>query len=484
MSFGDANAQTQSPVSNPGFEIADTAQPSLPANWTVVGNKGRVAIDVSEKHGGERSVRIERDEQFTGLAQSIDAGPWRGKLIAVRAWLKGRDTGAGNVGVWLRGDGAGKLTFFSHSYAKPLEGADWQVREAIGLVPTDTERLVFGVAMATSGVLWADDIELVEHTSPTGLKISDTARAYLTEAIEKIRANALNADAPDWDKLVPVLRAIVDGATTTTDTYPAIEAALSALRDNHSYFRSPQAMRQLAENKTTSNFGIQSRTIGAIGYVAVPGFEGGAPSRRTAFADELQARLNAVSETGPCAWIVDLRSNTGGNMWPMLAGLAPLIGDGDVGKFVSSKHSSTWRLAAGAAGVVDGFGVFRSLAAPTQHRALAGAERTPIAVLIGPQTSSSGEATLVSFIGRQRTRTFGEPTAGRSTANEGFTLSDGAMMLITTAKFVDRNGRIYGGKIQPEQFVASTSAVELERDPVVAAAIDWLRTQIECSGRS
>lgn len=45
-----------------------------------------------------------------------------------------------------------------------------------------------------------------------------------------------------------------------------------------------------------------------------------------------------------------------------------------------------------------------------------------IVVLIGPNTSSSGEAIPVAFAGQQDTATLGKPTSGYSTANRAFEL--------------------------------------------------------------
>jgi C-terminal processing protease CtpA/Prc len=113
---------------------------------------------------------------------------------------------------------------------------------------------------------------------------------------------------------------------------------------------------------------------------------------------------------------------------------------------------------------------------------LAALEETPVAVLIGPLTASSGEAVAIAFRGRARTTSFGQPTAGLSSANEMFPLPDGAMIGLTTAVDVDRTGRRYGETVDPDEAVgapaAATSAsapvVSLD-DPTVAAAAGWLR---------
>jgi len=38
-----------------------------------------------------------------------------------------------------------------------------------------------------------------------------------------------------------------------------------------------------------------------------------------------------LQEMNPAGWIIDLRGNSGGNMYPMLAGLSSLLGEGVLG---------------------------------------------------------------------------------------------------------------------------------------------------------
>jgi hypothetical protein len=99
-----------------------------------------------------------------------------------------------------------------------------------------------------------------------------------------------------------------------------------------------------------------------------------------------------------------------------------------------------------------------------------------VAVLTGPRTASSGEAVAVAFRGRPRTRSFGTPTCGMSTGNDVFPLSDRAAMFLTTCIMADRLGRSYGGAIRPDQDIAGATAQSHGQDPVIQAALAWLRT--------
>jgi hypothetical protein len=112
--------------------------------------------------------------------------------------------------------------------------------------------------------------------------------------------------------------------------------------------------------------------------------------------------------------------------------------------------------------------------APAAHQML---DSAYVAVLTGPCTASSGEAVTISFRGRPRTRSFGLPTAGLSTANQGFMLPDGSMIQLTVSVEADRTGRRYGEKIDPDEVIpegAPGTDVQLDR------AKAWLKSQPSC----
>src|SRR5690348_5042975 len=54
------------------------------------------------------------------------------------------------------------------------------------------------------------------------------------------------------------------------------------------------------------------------------------------FETNLQRIIGDLDRYHPDGWVVDLRGNVGGNMWPMLAGIGPLLGENDhLGEFLT-----------------------------------------------------------------------------------------------------------------------------------------------------
>jgi C-terminal processing protease CtpA/Prc len=188
-------------------------------------------------------------------------------------------------------------------------------------------------------------------------------------------------------------------------------------------------------------------------------------------ADSLQALIAKLDTKGVSRWIIDLRKNSGGNCWPMLAGIGPLLGDGVCGYFVNGEERIPITYRNGAA--CQGKHVFCRVskeAYRTQH------EIKSIVVLTGRRTVSAGEIIALAFSGREQTYLLGEPTAGLTTANATYSLSDHSMLVLTVCKEADHTGKICEGSIFPDKIIRP-AAVGPEEDPVKSAAIDWLQAR-------
>jgi carboxyl-terminal processing protease len=466
-------AETMPTIANAGFEVIDESSKTRLAGWRTAGDGAIVNVDESVKYADKQSVRIERKDgtQFGGVLQTMDAIPWRGKVVVLQARLKVRQAGDGATGVWLRADLAKEgISSFAHSYDKLLTGdSEWVIRRALLDVPKDAKTLTYGAIISAAGTLWVDDFMLTELDLTFGKPATAAASAYLDEAIKKIRAVALNSSNVDWERAGKIASGLAADATVPAETYDAIRFLLGSLDDNHSHLILPTAAGQLTTNRSTSDFKLKSESISAMAYISIPGVAGFNDERTSAFANELNKRIGTLASEKPCGWIIDLRNNDGGNMWPMLAGLSSLLGNGVVGYFVSPKTKQAWQIKNGAALIGDA-----QMAALTLPTAKVGVKNVRVAVLTGAFTSSSGEAIAIAFRARANSRSFGQPTDGRSTANQTILLSDGALMSVTSSTYADRTGKLYGGKIVPDEFIAAATATTLVEDTVVAAAVKWL----------
>jgi C-terminal processing protease CtpA/Prc len=248
-------------------------------------------------------------------------------------------------------------------------------------------------------------------------------------------------------------------------TYPAIRLAIRLLGDGHSSFQDPTGFVVSFGGRGCVAPGATTPTLpGRIGYVKVGAFAGRG-TEAAAFAKAIQRTIMAADKDDLIGWIVDLRGNAGGNMWPMVAGLGPVLGEGVIGYFIDPTGvESAWEYHDGASW--DGGVVQQSVDAPYRLRRA----QPRVAVLTDHGTASSGEATAIAFKGRPNARSFGAPTCGLSTAIENYAMSDGASLNLTVSVMADRTRTKYGYAVGPDEIVMNGTEV-------VERAIAWLQAE-------
>lgn len=300
--------------------------------------------------------------------------------------------------------------------------------------------------------------------------LSPLARAYLDEMLDLLRGNSINRHTIDWSDVRAQVFAEAEAvsAATIPDLSQAIRKALSLLRDNHSFYL-PVAGQTIRPRTFSCNAPMTTNPSvpATVGYVRVGAFSG-TEAEAVAFATSLQQTIRAADRGDLMGWIVDLRGNSGGNMWPMVAGVGPVLGEGVSGHFINADDRGTqWSYFEGVSWESDPVSDILRVRVDQPYQLLVARPR--VAVLIDQRTASSGEATAISFKQRPDARFFGTPTCGLSTSNKGFPMSDGAILVIASAVLADRWRTKYGGVVVPDEIVV---------DPTDAAerAIAWLQS--------
>ena len=287
--------------------------------------------------------------------------------------------------------------------------------------------------------------------------------------MDTLRAYSLYADSSDWDQLEAEARTAAAGAVSIEGTYRFIDRLLRRSGDRHAWFRRP-APKVGGSRDGPTNYQNPTATLidDRIGYLVVPAAMGRGHHGEREYAATLQTHIRLL-DANARGWVVDLRSNWGGNMWPMIAGLGPLLGDGVVGSFVyPNGERNHWSYDDGGARLGDS-----TLVRVDDLYELSGSNR-PIAVLVGNGTTSSGEAIVVAFRGLAHARSFGSSTSGMSTAIESKRLCDGSMLGISTAAFADRFGTIHRGPLPPDVPVEEGGS----EDRVLETASLWIMSEV------
>jgi hypothetical protein len=301
-------------------------------------------------------------------------------------------------------------------------------------------------------------------TRPTPVEPVSPARAHLEEVLGIMEANSVKRLTIDWKAFRATVLAEAAGAQAIPDAYPAIRTALRLLGDGHTIYRPATGPVIWVPNRTCSAVAVTTPALpSTIGYVRVSWFSGDA-AQATAFANGIQDQIKAKDRADLTGWIVDLRGNGGGNMWPMLAGIGPILGEGLAGHFVDPSGAvSIWGYRDG--GSFLGSTVVQRVDAPYRLQR----ERPRVAVLTDNHVGSSGEAMVVAFRKRPDTRSFGTATCGLSTANRQFPLADGAVLNLTVSVMADRALVKYGDSIAPDETLT-------DPDAAVQRAVTWLQS--------
>jgi carboxyl-terminal processing protease len=357
------------------------------------------------------------------------------------------------------------------------------------------------------GVAAASAQSVSEKASPAA---STAATAYLNQVLDLMQKDALHSSEIDWPAVRREALKRAEGAQSTVDTYPAIYYALTQLKEHHSFLRLPDTLSEADKKRSDTAFKeivgpfikqfpkppdspFRDRTqptghllrIGdhTVAYVVIPQcigkhskWEDNLPDFQR-FADSLHGIAAGLETSHPLGWIIDLRGNVGGNMWPMLAGIGLVLGEGTLGSFLSPDGTETpWFYHDGKAGT--GSGDSESVSSTEANPPLKLPDLAPVAVLIDSGTVSSGEAVTISFAGRPRERSFGTHTFGLSTSNDMLPLPDGASLFLNTAIEADRLHRKYPDGIEPDEaFPEPVTQPAEDSDPVLKAAEQWLLTK-------
>jgi carboxyl-terminal processing protease len=299
-----------------------------------------------------------------------------------------------------------------------------------------------------------------------------TPLELVEEALEIIETRALERDFINWTVQKPQWLIEASTFSNTAEALELIRHVLQQLGDNHSHL--VPAAETLAEagfdpeNPVPSGF-LFNKSIGVI-EIPAHGGDGKLGDGRN-YANVAQSILYDLEQQGASVWVVDLRRNGGGNMWPMLAGLAPLLTRDALGAFIDphAEVRNPWHYDGEKLWISDNV-MYEANVRPLKSLT------APLALLTSRKTLSSGEAVLISFLGRPTTRTFGEPTGGLPTANAPFQLRDKTWLMLTTALEADRSGRLYKTSIEPDVFVKiDWLKLNRENDPVLLEVGKWLQ---------
>jgi len=314
--------------------------------------------------------------------------------------------------------------------------------------------------------------------------MADSVKSYLDKSLSIIEQNALNNKDIDWNKLRNDVYDKASDAQQYEDILNIYPFIFERINDHHGSLKfrsrtyswnkplqneSSMAIKLATKNYTTIR---SERICKDIGYILVPGNSDFRGQHMDSITKSIKKAIAMVSDKNIKGWIIDLRVNTGGNMYPMIAGLSDFIGEGKVGGFLTPTYQpdGNWIIKNGT------FFVDSIKVTAVKYDGYPIKPDMPIAILISGNTASSGEMTAISTIGRKKSIVIGEISAGFTTSNLGFKLNDYSGLNLAVDYASDRKGKIYPKNIEPDIIVLNGDNFEtLREDLKVIKAVSWIR---------
>ena len=273
----------------------------------------------------------------------------------------------------------------------------------------------------------------------------DANRQYVRKAIRLMDKQGLFSEGPDWESAKAEALSATPGSME--EAQEVVRAAAKVAGGKHSFLQLAGSV--VADATSEWPAPEVSFSEGGIPVVSLPHFSG----NHEEGVKYASAVLSAIPEDIPGV-VIDLRGNTGGNMYPMIAAVHRFLPNDDQTLRFRTRSRTQWiplSYAVQSAGVQQ------------QSRI-----ECPVAILTDSLTASSGEATLICFRGLDYVRVFGGPTAGYASANQPFPLPGGDHLVLTTGCDVARTGEVFcDDPIDPD--VLTETPLE--------DALEWINTR-------
>lgn len=304
-----------------------------------------------------------------------------------------------------------------------------------------------------------------------------------------IKSNSIFRNTVDWNPIDETFHEKIKKAQSLQDTMKCFVSVLESLDDVHSqiYLNNQYYGHYPGFNDTTLEWlkplndkansivnQIHTEFLPyKIAYVRVPSFQVYDKIQINYFAQSLHDSISKLASDEAKGFIIDLRLNGGGNIYPMLSGLSLLLGNDTVGyeTDIDGSISRVWEIKKGNF-IIGGYQT-TEISVDINLKL----QTIPVVVLIGSVTKSSGSMTAIAFKQRANTVFVGEPTAtGYTTSNGYFQFAPNLTLNFATNFVADRSRTTYKFNVNPDIVIYHGDNFEnLMNDEKIISAIKWLK---------
>ncbi|AQS93985.1 hypothetical protein BXQ17_07885 [Polaribacter sp. BM10] len=282
---------------------------------------------------------------------------------------------------------------------------------------------------------------------------------YYKELIKHFKSKSINKDSIDWEYFE---KKVLTKALVSRNS--AIKTALTLNGESHSFYYRIDNKTKIYGNFESKSFLGERKKINDIkientGFIKINHFVSSKVSlKETIEKSKFYINKNIKniksndSEKLKC-WIIDLRNNGGGSMWPMIVSLTPFLKEGNIGYTVKGKKETNWRKMNGEIFYGKRNKTKKYLGKPFDY-SLKNPE-IKVAVLINEWTASSAEATAIALMSNSNVKFFGTKTFGYPSNNTSIKMKSGDYLHLTTGFWKNYLGIKISNSIKPNEIANS-----------------------------
>jgi len=304
-----------------------------------------------------------------------------------------------------------------------------------------------------------------------------------------IKHNSIHRDIVSWDSMDTAHSKCLVSAKNDLDTLQCFVQILKVLDDVHSNityknrnYGHYHLVKDSIYNRIKPLLDLAAQESGKIsisllpnktGYIRIPGIQAFGETEVNRYARIILDSLSVLASQKAKQIVLDLRLNTGGNLYPMLSGLSQLLGDGIIGYETDAEGTivRSWEIKKNNFFI----GEYQTTSIPDSFSF--NLNKMPVVILTGPLTGSSGTMTAIAFKHRLKTYFIGEPTAeGYTTSNGYFWFSPDFTMNFATNFVADRKKILYKKAFDPDLYIpGGDNFTHLQLDEKLHAAIEFFK---------
>lgn len=313
---------------------------------------------------------------------------------------------------------------------------------------------------------------------------NNSIKIFIDKSFKIIEENSINKNEKNILTLKNEMYEKTSNLSNLDELPPFYIAVFKALNDHHGGLKYKektfgwsiplQGKNESVKNLIFKNKKVHSEIINKkYGYIRIPGNSDFSFQKVDSISTDIISQINSINSNTIKGWIIDLRLNTGGNMYPILLGLKDFLGNNIVfGGFknANNENTGTWEIKDNRL-IIDGNILQNKTALKYQIP-----ENIPIVILSSFYTASAGEMTTIAFKGRDKAFIVGEPTANYTTAVQGFEINNFSGINLSTDYVFDRNSNIYKSFVNPDfEIINGDDFNNLAKDKKIIKAIDLLK---------